>query len=266
MLPARFFWWTVSTSVPCTTKRSNSPVRLDFRHSCLINMLRSQRYLFFLSSLFAFLNQPSCAFAFSVDVLSLTTNLGAAISAGAEVFEDIEHVGHGHGMLLLTGSRLCREMNVLRESVADGSKELGSTPSVKQVVKRPLALFVRLVTNPTFVRLLSIGALLAAWVEVVEDCRPGGHHGSVLLALNELIELREEAGTPALIPFLRRASVRLAIVSGAVIMALWETVTAEVSKKSLGAHHSVLFLGIARILRCVGLARKDRNEIQKKAQ
>ena len=98
----------------------------------------------------------------------------------------------------------------------------------------------------------------------MEDFRPGGHHGSVLLALNELIELREEAGTPALIPFFRRASVRLAIVSGAVVLALWETIMAEVSKQSLGAHHSVLFLGIARVLRCIGLARKDRMELSEK--
>ncbi|KAL3898186.1 MAG: hypothetical protein SGARI_006736 [Bacillariaceae sp.] len=169
-------------------------------------------------------------------------------------------------MLLLTGSRLCREMNVLRESLADESEDLEKTTSTfkQRVVKRPLALFVRFVTNPTFVKILTVGALLAAWVEVVEDCRPGGHHGSLLLAVNELIELREDAGARAYIPFLRRASVRLAIVSGAVAMALWETVMAEVSKRSLGAHHSVLFLGIARILRCIGLARKDRNELKEK--
>jgi hypothetical protein len=88
---------------------------------------------------------------------------------------------------------------------------------------------------------------------VVEDIRPGGHHGSVLLALNELIELREDAGAPAFIPPLRRASFRLVLVCAAVVMAMWETVMAEVSKRSLGAHHGVLFLGIAKILRCVGL-------------
>lgn len=204
--------------------------------------------------------------AFSLDMLSLTTNAAAAISAGAEVMEDIEHVGHGHGLLLLTGSRLCREMNVLRESLADESEKLEQTSGIKKIIKKPLKMFLHVITNHTFVRLLSIGALLAAWVEVVEDARPGGHHGSVMLALNELIELREEAGSKAIVPFFRRPAFRLALVSGAVIMALWETIMAGVAKKSLGAHHGVLFLGIAKTLRCVGLVRKDREELAEKKE
>ncbi|KAL3914666.1 MAG: hypothetical protein SGILL_006012 [Bacillariaceae sp.] len=207
-----------------------------------------------------------CTHAFSLDVLSLTTNAAAAISAGAEVLEDFEHVGHGHGLLLLTGSRLCREMNVFRESMADESGELKQMSGLKKSVKKPISMFLHIITNHLFVKLLSIGALLAAWVEVVEDARPGGHHGGVLLALNELIELREEAGSKAFISFIRKPAFRLALVSGAVVMALWETISASMTKKSLGAHHGVLFLGIAKTLRCVGLVRKDRDEVKEKKE
>ena len=178
---------------------------------------------------------------------------------------DVEHVGHGHGMLLLTGSKLCRELNVIRESLVDETEELEKAGPLR-FVRKPLSMVLYLFTNPVLVWMLTMGALLAAWVEVLEFARPGGHHGAVLLALNELIDLREEAARPVIVPILRRTVFRLTLVSGAAAVALFETVVAGTAKQAVGAHHGVLILGLAKTLRCVGLVRKERNELKEEKQ
>jgi hypothetical protein len=214
---------------------------------------------------------------FSLDVLSLTTNTAAAIAAGAEVLEDVENIGHGHGLLLLAGSRLCRDLNVIRESVADEGEDMAmfeekyqgsplTQPSSLPHWKKPVSHFLRTITNSHLVQILSLCSLLAAWVEVIEDFRPGGHHGSVLLALHELVEVRHQAGNRAYLPLLRRPSFRLFLVSGAVVAAVWEIVMEGVKKQCLGAHHGVLFLGIAKVLRCVGLVRKQKKDLSEKLE
>jgi len=203
--------------------------------------------------------------AFGVDVLGLSTNVAAAVSASAEIFEDIESVGHGHGMLLLTASKLCRELNVLREAAADefeNNLERSKRRSTKSLLQRPFSVLVAIFTNHLLVWTLAVGALAAAWVEVVQDSKPGGHHGAVLLALNELLELRQEARRPIVFKFLHRTAFRLFLVSGAAAVALVETLLAAENK--VGAHHGVLILGICKSMRCIGLIRKDRRELQEK--
>jgi hypothetical protein len=220
----------------------------------------------------------SVANGFSLDVVSLTTNTAAAVLAGAEVLEDVENIGHGHGLLLLIGSRLCRDLNAIRESVADEGEDMalleekhrGSTRTEPTTItphwKRPFSFFLRAITNPHLVQILSLCALLAAWVEVMEDFRPGGHHGSVLLAVDELMEVRHQAGRPTYFPLLQRPSFRLLLVSGAVVAAVWEMILDGVKKQRLGAHHGVLFLGLAKVLRSVGLVRKQKREMKEKKE
>ena len=71
---------------------------------------------------------PGLCTAFStpgIDLLGLGTNVGAIVVASAEVMEDFESIGHGHGMMLLAGSKICREINLMREATSEGLEELG---------------------------------------------------------------------------------------------------------------------------------------------
>ena len=45
------------------------------------------------------------------DALGLSSHVAAAVGAGFELYEDVEEIGHGHGMALLCVSKLAREIN-----------------------------------------------------------------------------------------------------------------------------------------------------------
>ena len=200
--------------------------------------------------------------------LSVGTHAGAAISAGAEVMEDFESVGHGHGMLLLCASKLCRELNVVREAVADELEDVvtasKSSSRTKGLLLHPIHQLLRLLTHQYFTITLALAGLTAAMLEVLEDVTPGGHHGAVLLATNELFELLEASRMARrgsmLLRVVGNQILRLVLVVGATAFALLETVVEYSAGKggagsSLGAHHGVLLLGISKTLRCIGLMR-----------
>ena len=208
---------------------------------------------------------PGLCTAFStpgIDLLGLGTNVGAIVVASAEVMEDFESIGHGHGMMLLAGSKICREINLMREATSEGLEELGElkvqTSFLSSAVLKPFTLFLRLLTNRIVASSLAVAALGAAFVEVMEDAKPGGHHGAVLLAINELLELLEEAKivTGRALLVLRNRVFRLALVGGATVVALMETI-ASIKTGQVGAHHGVLLLGCSKTLRCIGLIRGE---------
>jgi putative NADH-flavin reductase len=103
---------------------------------------------------------------------------------------------------------------------------------------------------------LALAALWAAFVEVFQDTSPGGHHGAVLLATNELLELLEASRLlrGRLLKVLKNQVLRLLLVGGAAALALVEAL-APMSKGKLGAHHGVVLLALSKTLRCVGLLR-----------
>ena len=89
--------------------------------------------------------------------LDASSHIGAAVCAGAELMEDFEAIGHGHGMLLLVGSKFCREAYVLRESAAETAEDLGE--GAVSVIRLVGGLW-RLLTSRLVSSILAIGALL----------------------------------------------------------------------------------------------------------
>lgn len=75
--------------------------------------------------LLCLLPSPCLAWAAAprIDWISASAHVGAVVSASAELREDVESIGHGHGMLLLCGSKLCRELNVMRGAFAGEAED-----------------------------------------------------------------------------------------------------------------------------------------------
>ena len=209
--------------------------------------------------------QPTMALTASsssrVDLLSIGSHVGAAVSASAELWEDYEWIGHGHGMLLLCGSKICRELNVLREAIAGQVEELEEANFGKGILLRPFLILLQLLNSTVIVVGLALAGLSAALMEVLEDSSPGGHHGAVLLAVNELLELLEASrlAKGRFLHVIRNQVFRLVLTGGATIFALIETVGSAATKK-MGAHHGVLLLAISKTLRCIGLLREQVKE------
>jgi hypothetical protein len=69
--------------------------------------------------------------------------------------------------------------------------------------------------------ILALGGLAAAIMEVVEDVRPGGHHGAAFLAVNELLDLLTESRIVRgrLLRVIEKQGLRLLLVSGATLLA-----------------------------------------------
>lgn len=198
------------------------------------------------------------------DALGLSSHVAAAVGAGFELYEDVEEIGHGHGMALLCVSKLAREINNLREQAIDTAKELPGR-SWKLTAKEYAQGVFRMLTSTPFAVLLSCLALFAAGLEVIDDLSPGGHHGAVLLALNELMELLETSGGAkgVVLRVLENTVLRLVIVAGATVAALAEVFGSGQLK--LGGHHGVAVLAACKTLRCVGLVRSAWSAKRKEA-
>lgn len=93
--------------------------------------------------------------------------------------------------------------------------------------------------------------VFAASVEVVEDVAPGGHHGAVLLALNELLEIGESISANVLKrswlqEVFENRILRIAILLGAACLAALETFS-SVAGKRIGAHYGVAVLSLLKV-------------------
>jgi hypothetical protein len=142
------------------------------------------------------------------------------------------------------------------------AEELEDAISTRKALVKPLSALVGLLTSKFIAIALAVAALAAALVEVFEDVSPGGHHGAVLLAINELLEILETARLVKgqfLLHIMRNHLLRLAIVGGATAFALVEALSSVGSKK-IGAHHGVLLLASSKTLRCLGLLRSRLKE------
>jgi len=137
-------------------------------------------------------------------LVTASTHLGAVVCAGFEVAEDVATIRHGHGMLLLAASKLCSEVDGLREEIVEDveavkekMKELPLRKKAASFALRKIGwainVLLRVLTSKVVAAALATGALLAAFGEVWGDLSPGGHHGMLLLATNELIEVSEKA-------------------------------------------------------------------------
>ena len=201
-----------------------------------------------------------------MDPLSVAAQVGAVVSASAELYEDVElaSVGHSHGLLLLCGSMVCRELNVMREAFAGEAEDLEETRLGTRRLRRPLNALLRVLTSKILAMTLALGGLMAAFLEVFRDFRPGGHHGAVFLATNELCELLEESGVAKgrVLKAVENRKFRLFLLLNATIFASIETVRdfLSVSAIKLGAHHGVLWLALSQMLRCIGMLRSEYKE------
>lgn len=189
----------------------------------------------------------------NVDMINLGAHVGAVVAATAEIVEDVESIGHGHGMLLLCGSRLCRELNVLREAAAGEIEDIEKTRLYK-MTRAPLRFALRLLSSTLVTVTLALAGLGAAFLEVMEDSSPGGHHGAVFLAVNELLELLEASRVAQgrLLRVIENQVLRLFLVVSATLFAAIETFQ---SVGKVGAHHGVLLLSVSKTFRCIGLLR-----------
>lgn len=102
--------------------------------------------------------------------------------AGAEALEDLEMttVGHRHGVMLLCASKLCRELNIVREAVVEQIEDLEREGEValKGLALKVVHAILHVLSSTKVVVLMALAALAAAFLEAIEDVSPGGHHGA----------------------------------------------------------------------------------------
>lgn len=156
----------------------------------------------------------------------LATSCAAGVFASCELRDSLHKLGHHHGVALIALSRLARAVSTIEVASKDATEAFGRRASHH--------------------RWLCAAALLAALCEVLDDLRPGGHHGTALLALADFRDTTEHATSSGPIarfcssPF-ARASLGLAALGFAAIELLRDS--------SVGAHHGVAVLAGAYVLK-----------------
>ncbi|KAK7253652.1 hypothetical protein SO694_00002156 [Aureococcus anophagefferens] len=170
--------------------------------------------------------------------IDVSTRVAGLVTAGFEFFEDVESIGHHHSLGLLCASRLARD--------AAGATEVVEGLDVGRGRRRRV---LEAITSKACTRIVMAVALLAAGKEVLEDLAPGGHHGMVLLAVNEFAETLEGALKGRLGRLFDNVVVKLAVPLAAVACAAVEVV-ADVGK--IGAHHGVFILALSKFVKVAG--------------
>ena len=189
-----------------------------------------------------------------IDNLSLGAHVGAVVAAGFEIAEDVSEVGHGHGVVLLCASKLCLEINILRETGIEQVEDMID----ENAKPRFASLVLGALSSKAVVVTLATGALAAASLEVIKNSIPGGQHGTVFLATNDLIDQLEESQivNGQFLGLLQNHPFRISVSVGAAAAALAETVS-HLEDWKIGAHHGVLVLALSRLAFSIGRMREE---------
>jgi len=109
------------------------------------------------------------------------------------------NIGHAHGMLILSLIRLSRSIAIFQtqaDELAEATEEIRMSSSNKNNNKdgkskmnkknKFLTMIGRFVISRNVSIVACLVASLAAFLEIYDDLKPGGHHGAGFLALSEL--------------------------------------------------------------------------------
>jgi hypothetical protein len=189
------------------------------------------------------------------EIMSVGAHVGTVVSASAEIREDVGTIGSAHGMLLLCGSHICKELNSVRSTFVAQDKELEKTTLGMTKLQKPLNALLNVLTSKTVTVGLALGGLTAALMEVFRDTRPGGHHGAVFLAMNSLCDLLEQSRVAKgrLLKVCENVKLRLFLLINATIYSSMETIRdfKLVGTPKLGAHRGVLWLALSKTFKVI---------------
>lgn len=173
---------------------------------------------------------------------TLAIGCAAGVCAGFEMRESFYSLGHHHGLALIALSKVAHALSLVQYATVEAAENLGYEKKNKpNLVKRILF-------SCRTLRILCLAALAAAFFEIYHDFKPGGHHGTALLAL---AEFRETASIAAynsrrgLVVFLQSPFAKVALGLGALYSA-----SAELFRDTsvgIGAHHGVVILAAAYV-------------------
>jgi len=198
-----------------------------------------------------------------VDYIGLSTYTSAAICAGLEIAEDARKIGHGHGIVLLTLSKMFKEVAEVSRKTRALSQNIPNQGAVLDPILKPLT---KILSNSYIIGSLAVTALYAAFTEVMEGLEIGGHHGTLFLAIHEIIELLEESPKISKLSLahsiFHNSLLKITLLSGAFVVSLLETL-AKFESKQIRAHHGILILSSMKTISAARKLIKEQDEEKK---
>ena len=173
---------------------------------------------------------------------AITTSGATAVFAGFELSESLFELGHHHGLALIALSKMAQATALELRAGEEAAEETRLRAWCRRrFAGRPVQ----------WVRLLCVAALLAALYEVYGDLRPGGHHGTALIALAELRDTTEGAVRKTRFNrfFIFNCYAKLLLGLGAFLSAAM-----ELSRNffKAGAHHGSFILATSIVIKTAG--------------
>lgn len=158
----------------------------------------------------------------------------------------VQHWRSAHGITLLALIRLGRSIAILQTQAEELEEQVEELAEEKKGNKITRAI-ANAIKSPVTAIVACLMAAVASIVEIMEDVKPGGHHGAALLALSELYyqiqRLTKRTGTKRkLTPFKFPLGVPIALAAAAfAAMELAEDMAP-------GGHHGLAVLALAELV------------------
>ena len=206
-------------------------------------------------------------------VFPITTSLVIGGFSVLEILEGLREprdrrMGRAHGVLILAVIRLFRSAAILQTEIGEVGEDLEKMGLDEEALtKGPVRVLQRLghfLVSPLVSITACIVAVVACFVEIYDDLKPGTHHGAALLALSELsYQLRrfwqvskvdERAAFVHKVPkrtFMRRIPIGMMVGLAAAMYAAIELI----DDLKPGAHHGVALLAFAEMVENVNRAK-----------
>jgi len=103
-------------------------------------------------------------------------------------------IGHAHGISILAFIRVCSSMAILQtqteeleEQIEKNTDEGRRETRITVLAKLRRIVLSRIILSPAVTIVACVFASVACLVEIIEDLKPGAHHGALLLSLSELL-------------------------------------------------------------------------------
>jgi len=132
-------------------------------------------------------------------LIPLSTALVIGSFSVFEIVKDLSEVaarriGHAHGVSILAFIRFCRSAAILQtqteefeEQIEEIKEKTRATSSTQAGGSTILAKLGRRMVSPVLTIAACIFASVASLIEIIDDLKPGAHHGTILLSLSELL-------------------------------------------------------------------------------
>jgi len=201
----------------------------------------------------------------SFQIIPISTSVIIGVFSILEIIESLNEsvdraFGHAHGILILACIRLLRSFAILQTQVEEFEEAVEKAGLIEFEERSFMSKIAHFLVSPIVTITACVLASVASIIGVVDDFKPGAHHGAAFLALSELnyqvkrllkLKSKNKGETKSVNKLFRFRSYFSKIPFGMIIAlcaAGFAAIEIKENLSSFGAHHGVAILAMAELV------------------